>query len=140
MAIAAIDARRRSVPAWAATLVLAAVWLAVGPATPDPAAQIHRAGLVAAQGFAVGDNSWYDGHHVPGYSLIFPAVGSVVGVRVAGAAAAVLSAALFRSPVGGRPAGAACWWFAIGCVADLLVGRLTYALGVTAGLAAVSVL
>jgi hypothetical protein len=39
--------------------------------------------------------------------------------------------------VRGRRAEAASWWFAIGCVADLLVGRLTYALGVTAGLAAV---
>jgi hypothetical protein len=136
MAIARVDARR-TVPAWAATLLLAALWLAVGPATPDLAAQIHRAGLFATHGFAVWDNSWYDGHHVPGYSLVFPAVGSVLGVRAVGAAAAVLSAALFQSLVSGPRARAACWWFAVGCVADLVVGRLTYALGVTAGLAAV---
>ena len=136
MAIAGADARR-TVPAWAATLMLAGLWLAIGPATPDLAAQIHRAGLFATHGFAVWDNSWYDGHHIPGYSLVFPAVGSVLGVRAAGAAAAVLSAALFQSLVSGPRARAACWWFALGCVADLLVGRLTYALGVTAGLAAV---
>jgi hypothetical protein len=122
------------------TLLLAGCWLAVGPVTPDLAAQVHRSELFAAGGFAVWDNSWYDGHHLPGYSLTFPAVGSVIGVRVAGAAAAVLSAALFQSLVRGGRAEAACWWFAIGCVTDLLVGRLTYALGVTAGLAAVSVL
>src|SRR4051812_39937053 len=140
MSTAAPRARPRIPPAWAATLLLAGCWLAVGPVTPDLAAQIHRAGLFAAQGFAVWDNSWYDGHHVPGYSLIFPAVGSVVGVRVAGAAAAVLSAALFQSLASGPRARAACWWFALGCVADLLVGRLTYALGVTAGLAAIRLL
>jgi hypothetical protein len=37
-----------------------------------------------------------------------------------------------------RGAPAACWWFAAGCTADLLVGRLTYALGMTAGLAALA--
>src|SRR4051812_2842095 len=141
MSTAAPRARPRIPPAWAATLLLAGCWLAVGPVTPDLAAQIHRAGLFAAHGFAVWDNSWYDGHHVPGYSLVFPAVGSVLGVRVTGAVAAVLSAALFQSLLAGRRAArAACWWFAIGCLADLLVGRLTYALGVTAGLAAVAAL
>src|SRR4051812_45178164 len=137
MSTAAPRARPRIPPAWAATLLLAGCWLAVGPVTPDLAAQIHRAGLFAAHGFAVWDNSWYDGHHVPGYSLVFPAVGAVLGVRAAGAAAAVLSAWLFQSLVRGRRAEAASWWFAIGCVADLLVGRLTYALGVAVGLAAV---
>jgi hypothetical protein len=129
--------RGRAVPSWTATLVLAACWLSVGPTTPDLAAQVYRTGLFAVHGFAVWDNGWYEGHHLPGYSLVFPAVGSVVGVRVTGAVAAVTSAALFGSLVRGRHAQAASWWFAVGCVADLLVGRLTYALGVTAGLAAV---
>jgi hypothetical protein len=140
MTIGAREPWRRTPPSWAATLLLAGCWLAVGPATPDLAAQVYRSGLFAAHGFTVWDNSWYDGHHVPGYSLVFPALGSVLGVRATGAGAAVLSAALFRSLVRGRRAEAACWWFAIGCVADLVVGRLTYALGVTAGLAALSAL
>jgi hypothetical protein len=127
----------RAVPSWTATLLLAGCWLAVGPATPDLASQVYRAAIFAAHGFAVWDNGWYEGHHLPGYSLFFPAVGSVVGVRLTGAVAAVTSAALFGSLVRGHRAKAASWWFALGCVADLLVGRLTYALGVTAGLAAV---
>src|SRR3954470_5241928 len=131
---------RARVPSWTATLLLAGLWLALGPATPDLAAQVYRAGLFGAHGFAVWHNAWYDGHHLPGYSLVFPAVGSVLGVRVTGAVAAVASAALFGSLVRGRGAEAASWWFAIGCAADLLVGRLTYALGVTAGLAAVRAL
>lgn len=140
MPTAAPDLRGRAVPSWTATLLLAGCWLAMGPATPDLAAQVYRAGLFAAHGFAVWDNGWYDGHHLPGYSLVFPAVGSILGVRVTGAAAAVASAALFQSLVRGRRAQAASWWFAIGCVADLVVGRLTYALGVTAGLAAIAAL
>src|SRR4051812_2985208 len=140
MSTAAPNLRGRTVPSWTATLLLAGCWLAVGPATPDLAAQVYRAGLFAAHGFAIWDNGWYEGHHLPGYSLVFPAVGSVLGVRVTGAGAAVASAALFGSLVRGRRAEAASWWFAFGCVADLLVGRLTYALGVAAGLAAVRAL
>jgi len=129
---------RRAPPAWAGTLLLALAWLALGPATPDLAAQVHRVGMFATHGFSVWDNTWYDGHHALGYSLVFPAVGAAVGARIAGAAAAVASAALFESLLRGRGARAACWWFAVGCVADLVIGRLTYALGVTVGLAAIA--
>jgi len=129
---------RRPPPAWAGTLLLAVAWLALGPATPDLAAQVHRVGMFATHGFSVWDNTWYDGHHALGYSLVFPAVGAAVGARIAGAAAAVASAALFESLLRGRGARAACWWFAVGCVADLVIGRLTYALGVTVGLAAIA--
>ena len=129
---------RRPPPAWAGTLLLALAWLALGPATPDLAAQVHRVGMFAAHGFSVWDNTWYDGHHALGYSLVFPAVGAAVGARIAGAAAAVASAALFESLLRGRRARAACWWFGIGCVADLVIGRLTYALGVAVGLAAIA--
>jgi hypothetical protein len=126
-------------PAWTSTLLLAGLWLFAGPLTPDLAAQAHRVGMFAAHGFVVWDNTWYGGHHVPGYSLVFPAVAAVAGARFTGAVAAVLSAALFES-LFARSARAACWWFAVGCTADLLVGRLTYALGVTAGLAALAAL
>ena len=134
-----VRAARRLPPAWTFTLLLAGCWLIAGPHTPDLAAQAYRVGMFAAHGFVVWDNAWYDGHHVPGYSLVFPAVAAVAGVRTTGAVAAVLSAALFESLLG-RRATAACWWFAAGCTADLLVGRLTYALGMTAGLAAMAAL
>jgi hypothetical protein len=131
---------RRPPPAWAATLLLALAWLALGPRTPDLAAQVHRVGMFATHGFSVWDNTWYDGHHALGYSLVFPAVGAAVGARIVGVVAAVGSAALFESLLRGRGrrARAACWWFAVGCVADLVIGRLTYALGVTIGLGAVA--
>src|SRR4051794_18977227 len=40
----------RALPSWTATLLLAGAWLAVGPATPDLAAQVYRAALFAAHG------------------------------------------------------------------------------------------
>jgi hypothetical protein len=131
---------RRTPPSWTITLVLAACWLASGPSTADLAAQLHRVGVFAADGFAVWDNSWYGGHPLPDYSLTFPMLGATFGARLVGAAAAVASAALFESLLPGGRFRLASWWFAVGCIADLLVGRLTYALGVTAGLAAIAAL
>ena len=125
-----------AVPSWCITAALAAAWLVAGPHTADLAAQVHRVDLFAGHGFLLWDNSWYDGHHVPGYSLLFPALAALVGPRLLGAAAAVLSAALFAALLGDRRGTVASRWFAVGCVADLVIGRLTYALGVTAGLAA----
>jgi len=49
---------RRPPPAWAGTLLLAVAWLALGPATPDLAAQVHRVGMFATHGFSVWDNTW----------------------------------------------------------------------------------
>ncbi len=74
---------RLAAPALAAALV--AVWLAVYPHTPDLAAQVYRVGLFGKLGFAVWDEHWYAGHHLPGYSLLFPAFGTLVGIRAAGA-------------------------------------------------------
>ncbi|MEA2318135.1 MAG: hypothetical protein QOD44_2324 [Solirubrobacteraceae bacterium] len=135
-----VASRRWIPPSWMATVVVAGLWLAAGPATPDLAAQVHRVGEFGADGFTIWDNSWYGGHHLPGYSLVFPALGSAIGTRLAGAVAAVVSAALFGALLGPGRRSAACWWFAVSCSADLLIGRLTYALGVTFGLAAITAL
>jgi hypothetical protein len=127
-------------PSWLITAALAGVWLAAGPRTSDLAAQAYRASAFAAHGFTIWDNSWYGGHHVPGYSLVFPALGAALGVRLAGALAAIVSAVLFEALAGRRTPFATRAWFATGCAADLLIGRLTYATGVAFGLAAVTAL
>src|ERR1700736_6526728 len=74
---------------------LSALWLALGPRTPDLAAQAYRSALFLRDGFMVWDNQWYAGHHVPGYSLLFPPLAAVGGPRLVGALAAVASAVLF---------------------------------------------
>jgi hypothetical protein len=135
---AAASASRRLPPA-AIALALALVWLLLGPRTPDLAAAVYRSSLFARDGFQLWDNAWYGGHHLLGYSIVFPAIGSAIGVRVTGGVAAVVSTVLFERLAAGwwgpasRPAAA---WFAVASLADLLIGRLTFGLGVTVGLGA----
>jgi hypothetical protein len=129
--------RSRSVPAWAAAAVLAVVVAVVGPDSADLAAQEYRAGL----GLVVWDNGWYGGHHMPGYSLLFPPLAALLGPRVVGALAAVAASWLFervaRERFGGPGARVGALWFALGTVSMLVSGRLTFALGVACGVGAI---
>jgi len=114
--------------------VLGAVYLLLAPPSADLAAQAYRSGL----GLVLWDGSWYGGHHMPGYSVLFPPLAGLVGPRVVGAVSAVAAAWLFerlvRDHEGGR---LAALWFAVASITSLLTGRLTFALGVAVGLACV---
>lgn len=124
-------------PALAAALI--AVWLAADPHTPDLAAQVYRVGLFRQLGFAVWDEHWYAGHHLPGYSLLFPALGTLLGVRTVGALCVLASTALFAALTGPHYGRGACWGtcaFAVAAVGDIWLGRLAFALGVSLALAA----
>jgi len=119
---------------------LVAAWLIVYPHSPDLAAQVYRVGLFRQLGFAVWDEHWYAGHEMLGYSLLFPPLGALLGVRVVGAASVLASAVLFErltAAVYGRPSRWAAVWFAVAAVCDVWVGRVTFALGVALALAAV---
>ena len=129
---------RAEMPAVIAAL-LALTWLLTHLRTPDLAAQLYRANLFDREGLGVWDNNWYAGHHVPGYSLVFPPLGALVGIRVLGALSAVGSALVFRRlAIGhfGSRARAGALWFGVATLGDLMIGRLTFSLGVTVGLAA----
>ncbi len=122
----------------AAALVL--TWLLVDPRTPDLAAQVYRTGLFERAGFAVWDEHWYAGHALPGYSLLFPPLTTLFGLRAVAALSVLASAALFERLVLGVYGPRACWgaaWFAVAAVGDIWLGRLTFALGVTCAVAAV---
>ena len=125
---------------WLLAAALALSWLALAPATPDLAAQVYRAELFEREGPTLYDLHWFGGHHMPGYSLLFPPLAALLGVRVVGVLAAVASAILFER-IARRHFGDGARWgallFGAGTVADLLIGRLTFALGVTLALAAV---
>src|SRR5437762_6730388 len=84
--------RLADIPAWLVAAVLAATYLVVSPASADLAAQIYRADLFAHHGFVLWDGGWYGGHHVPGYSVLFPPLAALLGPRVVGALCAVASA------------------------------------------------
>jgi len=122
---------------------LVAVWLLADPRPPDLAAAVYRVDLFGRVGFAVWDERWYAGHALPGYSLLFPALGWLLGVRLLGVLSVLASAALFEA-LARRVYGPAARWgaalFAVAAVGDVWSGRLAFALGVPFALAAVSVL
>jgi hypothetical protein len=121
-------------PAWGLAALLGAVYMLIAPPSADLAAQAYRSGL----GLVLWDGSWYGGHHMPGYSVLFPPMAAVVGPRLVGVVSAVAAAWLFERLVkdldGGRMA---ALWFAVASITSLLTGRLTFALGVAIGLACV---
>ncbi len=126
--------------AWLLAAALSAAYLLIDPPSVDLAAQEYRSDLARAGGFAVWDNAWYAGHHVPGYSLLFPSLGALLGPELVGALAVVAAAWLFARVVidhWGEEAWVGAWWFAAGAAGMLLTGRLTFALGLAAGLATV---
>jgi hypothetical protein len=119
--------------------LLAAVYLIWAPPSADLAAQTFRTELFEAHGFEVWSNAWYGGIHLPGYSLLYPPLASAFGIRVVGAVSVVVAAGLFAAlvrPHYGDRARLAIWLFGLGAATNLFTGRLTFALGVAVGLAA----
>jgi len=117
--------------------VLAVVWLLLPPTGSDLSAQVAHADFAGAHPWNPVDLQWFGGTSLLGYSVIVPPLMAALGVRVVGATATVLAAGLlgllmsrFRvpRPIAGAVAGALC----LG--ANLLVGRLTFAVGVAAAL------
>ncbi|HEY3959919.1 MAG TPA: hypothetical protein VGL68_05350 [Solirubrobacteraceae bacterium] len=131
-------AGRPLAPLLAAALL--AIWLLVEPRTPDLAAQVYRVGLFDHSGFAIWDARWYGGHDLPGYSLLFPPLASLLGLRLLAVLSALASAALFERialSVFGSSARWGAAWFALAAVGDVWIGRVTFALGVSFALGAV---
>jgi hypothetical protein len=131
--------RRTAVEATLVAAALAAAYLIAQPITADLASQTYRTGLFERLGFTPWDGQWFAGHHVLGYSILFPPLAAAVGTRVAGALAAVAAAPLFdrlARPYLGERARLGAMWFAAATATNLFTGRLTFALGVAIGLAA----
>lgn len=126
-----------AIAAFAAVLVGA--WLIADPRTPDLAAQVYRMDVYRQLGFVVWDEHWYAGHHMPGYSLLFPPLGALLGVRLLGALCVLASSVLFERLARSLYGDAARWgaaWFAVAALGDVWSGRVTFALGVTLAVAA----
>jgi hypothetical protein len=118
---------------------LLAVWLIVDPRTPDLAAAVYRLGLFRQLGFAVWDEHWYAGHHLPGYSLLFPPLASLLGLRLTCVLAVLASVVCFERLARRAYGSAARWgaaWLAVAAVADVWIGRVAFALGTAFALAA----
>jgi len=136
----------RPVPRRAATAVavpLVAAYLILAPPAGDLAAATSRSELFARRPFATWDTGWYaaHGHWLPGYSLLAPALGALLGVRLLLALSALGAVVLFAriaERVFGRAAGrVAAAVFALGLCVGLLSGRVPYYLGLAIGLGSV---
>jgi len=132
-------APRRSLPS---NLVLvAAITAAMGgyllatPPVPDLAAQVARADLVRRTGETVWWLGWFGGLHLPSYSAVSPVLMAHLGVPATGAIATALSvpamARLLRASPRSRLGTAA---FLVTASANLLDGRITFAVSLATGL------
>ncbi len=124
---------------WVLAALLAAAYLLIDPPSADLAAQEYRSELFDRAGLVLWDNAWYGGHHMLGYSVLFPPLGGWLGPQLVGALCAVVAAWLFERLADehfGKQAQVGVWWFAVATAVNLLTGRLTFALGCTLGLAA----
>ncbi|WP_370377505.1 MFS transporter [Catenulispora sp. GAS73] len=130
---------------WAAalmSLVLAAIWARyLAGVGGDLAAQWSWADFAAKYPGSAYDLAWYGGIHPASYSLLAPFLMAAVGVRAAGVLSVVVSAVLLAhilTRAGLRwPLPVALWGtFALWC--DLAAGRVTFAIGLMFGLAAVA--
>jgi hypothetical protein len=126
------------------TVPLAIVYLVLAPSSGDLAAATYRGDLFARAGFTLWDGGWYGGHYLPGYSMLAPALGALLGERLLLALCAIAAAGLFGllaqrtfQSAGARVAGAS---FALGVCVGLLSGRVAYGLGIAVGLLALLVL
>jgi hypothetical protein len=124
-------------------IVLAAAYLIASPPAADLAAATYRSSLFARAGFTTWDNGWYaaHGHWLPAYSLLAPALGALLGVRVLLALSALAASVLFgliADRCFGRTAGrVAAGVFALGIGVGTLSGRVPFELGVAIGLGSV---
>jgi hypothetical protein len=118
--------------------VLSLVWLLLPPTGSDLSAQVAHADFARAHLWTPVDLRWFGGTGWLGYSVVVPPLMAALGVRLVGALATVASAGLLGllltrwqvpRPLAGALVGALC------LVANLVVGRLTFALGTAAALA-----
>jgi hypothetical protein len=130
---------RRAAPTVVAAL-FAAVYVIVAPASLDLADHLFRAQLFRDEGFGLWNNLWYSGHHIIGYSALFPAVSALLSPQLAGALAATATAALFE-PLARRHFGPDAWvgtvLFGAATAIDLYTGRLAFAFGALPALGAI---
>ncbi len=135
--------RAEALPFAGAALLVAALsipYLVFEPASADLAAQTFRADLWDTSGWVLWNDAWYSGHLVPGYSLIYPPLGALLGARLVGVLSALVAALAFTALVRReRPTAAgtvAALWFALGAGAALYTGRMTFLLGAAFGILA----
>lgn len=125
---------------WALTVLGALAWLLINPPTPDLAAHEYRAEIVSRAGVGIWEQGWYAGHHLPGYSVLFPIAGALLTPQIVAAVCVVVAAWCFERLARGwwpAPAArAASALFAGGVLSTLVGGQLAFAAGLAPALGA----
>lgn len=122
-------------------LLLLAVYLIARPPVADLAAQVARANVFRLHGTDVWWTGWFGGLTLPTYSTLTPWVMAHLGAPLTGALAAVVSLLAARTLLRSAPRprlGTAV--FGVFDVADVAVGRITFAVGLALGLLALCLL
>jgi hypothetical protein len=137
----ALRIRGRATPSLCALAVAAAlsgVWLLLPPTGSDLSAQVAHADFAGGHLNTPIDMRWFGGTNWLGYSVLAPPMMAALGVRLVGALATSMSAGLLGAlmsrcrvphPLAGAAVGTLC------LVANLVVGRLTFAIGTAMALA-----
>ncbi|MGI8700260.1 MAG: hypothetical protein ACR2JU_03485 [Nocardioidaceae bacterium] len=123
---------------FATSALLVVAFLALPLSGTDLSAAVARADFAADHAFAPIDFSWFGGTNQFGYSLVSQYLMALLGARPAGALAAFAASCCFatvlrRSSVARPLAGALVGTFCI--FANLVSGRITFAIGTAFGLA-----
>ncbi|MGN6167631.1 MAG: hypothetical protein ACTHQQ_05620, partial [Solirubrobacteraceae bacterium] len=130
---------RRLLPVTIAA-ALSIAYVIASPPSLDLAAHLFRAQLFGREPFGIWNNYWYSGHHIVGYSLLFPAASWLLTPQLAAALAATATAALFE-PLARRHFGEDSWLgatlFGAATAVNLFTGRLAFAFGALPAMAAV---
>jgi hypothetical protein len=115
--------------ALAGVLALAAVLL--GLSGTDQAAQVYRVIEVRHHGLALFDLGWYGGTYPFGYSVVFPVVGALIGLKATAVILAIVATWAFDRLVTGylgqRTLGS--WYFAVSTLLQVVIGRLPFLAG-----------
>src|SRR5215216_2454101 len=134
MAVARRDLAHPLVPTLAAA-AMGVAYLIAAPDTADMAAHTYRTWLWHQVGFATWNAQWYGGHHMAGYSLLYPPLAALAGTRLVGVVAAVAAVGLFavlaRRMAPTPATGAlAAWLFLGGVMSNVVIGRMPFTLGI----------
>ena len=124
---------QRLPPIWliATVVLLSAVYLRWTPAVPDLAAQVARADVAKVSGATSWWTGWFGGVSLSTYSMLVPSWMAVLGVAPTGVVAVLIGSRATSQLVRNAPRprlGAVA--FATAQVADLVAGRITFAVGV----------
>jgi hypothetical protein len=125
-------------PPWLPGVALALLATLLLPRGADWPAQLFRVELFRQEGLAPWNGQWYSGHPTPGYGVLFPPLAAAVGAAVVGVGSVLIASICFHE-IAKRAFGfdvrLASFLFAIGLVPNLIVGRITFGLGLAVGLA-----